>query len=204
MADNGMTFRIRKEEASSTPNIDNVVKENGREVKLDDEPVVGAQVPTGEEAKPEIAEVKEIVLKGPIGHAYTEVLNHLLSKKDNKTGVIRNETMTQLLVSSVREAEEESENDLSEANRAYIFVNDGRKMNLGEVDEMVTRALEAKKNGAGYVGVAIEGMDSVFDEDQNKGSVISHQVAHLESYGIPTFYTRSRTIGKIESLLGIK
>lgn len=207
MDNKGMVFRIRKDqEEVDTPNMDQVSEVATEEpTKLAPEAFTGEAGGIKQEEAEQVSDsgIREVVLRGPIGHAYTEVLNHLLSKKKNKTGVIRNENMTQLMVSVMQDEEDPSDVN-SEANKAYIFVNDGRKMNLGEIDDMVNNASKAKDNGAGYVGVTMEGMQQVFEDDATKASVISHQALHLESLGIPMFFTRDRTVSVIENWLGGK
>lgn len=153
--------------------------------------------------------VKEIFLTGPLGHAYTEAIKHLLNKRNNKTGVIRTESnMTQMLVTDIT-AEEEADpiqQAGADMDKAFVFVYDGRRMNLGEVEAMVHRVLTAKSKNpdVGYVGVVIEGMDEVLAKKDTTASVFSQEVLHMESVkGINVIFSRTTAMGRIETLLGV-
>lgn len=201
MSTTGMVFRIKDKKAETTEQSE---EQSSPQQSLKEDAIGnanGVAVPI----KPIETEVgvKEIILKVPVGHAFTEALNLLLNTKKNKSGVIRTESnMTQIAVMNADEGEED-ELRPSEANKAYIFVQDGRKMNLGEIDLMINSAKEAKDKGAGYVGVVVEGLEETTAADPTKGEFMSVGALHLESYGVPVIYTRMRAMGAVEKFLGL-
>ena len=194
----GLVFRIQKQEQN---------KEGQPAGQL--APGMGGEtqqvVDSTEQQQQSDSGIKEIILKGPLSHAYTEALNLLLNKKDNRTGVIRSENnMTQMVAGGLSE-EQEEELSPADSNRSYVYVYDGRRMNLGEIEAMASRVADTKKNNpaAGYVGVVVEGYDEISRGDPSKAEYLGMQMMHLESeYGVKVIYTRNAAVNKMEALLG--
>ena len=198
-----MTFRIRnrvEEEQKDNKGNEPLEQEEFREKISDTKEDVNTT--------PSDSGVKEILLNAPVGHAYTEALKHLLNKRDNKTGVIRTEgSMTQLVATgTITEGPETIEDIGASMSKAYVFVYDGRRMNLGQVEEMVHKLAKVKQDNpnAGYVALSIEGMEEVLEKADTTASVMSQELLHLEQHhGVEVFYSRTKTMSRIESFLGL-
>lgn len=195
----GLIFRLKKEEEQKQQ-----VAETPSLAEGD-----GSQVKREEETTASESGIKEIILKGPIGYAFTDVLNKLLCRKDNRSGVIRTESfrtesMSQLLITNI-EAENQAEIE-EKPDRAFIYVNDGRKMNLGEVQNLLEE-VEKKRDTLGekgYIGVVIEGMGEVVDAGGPKANHLSNAVLHMEHHcGVVIMYSYPRLKTAISRLLGI-
>lgn len=199
MSNQGMVFRIQKDKEVVSPDVDGRPDgegEEGQGVSLKEAPLgTQSEVKAPEEIKTE-AGVREIVLRAPLGHAVTEALKMLLNRDDNKTGTIRQENMmAQLLVNEITE-----EDDLGPADKdkAYVYVQDGRKMNLGEIDAIMNAAMTQMQSDAGFVGVFVDGLEDTLKTDPNKGEFISQGALHMESCGIKVMYGRLRFMTAVE------
>ena len=94
--------------------------------------VQGTQaVPTGDPSQGgKTGKVVEIQLKGPMSHAYTEILMLLLGKKEGSPDGMRMETVQQLLYLN------EIENAPDEHDKSIVYVFDGKTMDLGDVADL--------------------------------------------------------------------
>lgn len=156
-----------------------------------------------EPEKPADNGTKEIIIKGPLGHAYTEMLNHLLNRKTNRTGVIRSEAMSNFM--SVLSEEELRELTPSGKHRAYVFVNDGKKMSLTDVDNALTEAtkLSDELGETGYVSMLVENLGDVEQSDPSKAGYIADSLVHMESRGVRISYTKEGAARSIMGYLGL-
>lgn len=198
-------FRIRNTVQETTP-----VEEGGEKVNLKGQGFGEVASTEKEEESQKVSDsgVREIILTAPVGHAYTEALKHLLNKRDNKTGVIRTEgSMTQLVATGTIVDEPETVEEVGAAtSKAYVFVHDGRRMNLGQVEEMVHKLATLKQNNPkiGYVALGIEGMEEVLAKEDTEASVISQELLHLEKHhGVEVYYTRQGLINRMEQFLRV-
>ena len=94
------------------------------------------QAPVKENGK-----VVEIQLKGPMSHAYTEILMMLLGKKEGSPDGMRMESMQQVLYLN------DLENEEQEKDKSIVYVYDGKTMNLGDLVDLSDAIVE------GSVGV---------------------------------------------------
>lgn len=150
---------------------------------------------TTEESK---SGVKEIILKGPLGHAYTEALKLLLNKTTNKSGDIRQENMQEALISQVILEEEEPTESIPENSKGFVYVYDGKKMGTGELSNMFEDLSGAKEAHpeAGYVSGTIENAEALL-KDPAKARNLETMMLSLESVGIPLHYTRKACLDGI-------
>jgi hypothetical protein len=178
--------------------------------RLNEEPTNKINTPvSGEQAQTQNAEetntanegkIKEIILKGPLGHAYTEALNLLLDKKTNPDRDIRQESVYQSLVAIILQDEAESDPNVSGDLKAYVYVYDGKKMGMGELSEMfeeISSKKEAIPEG-GYVCAVVENSESLLDQP-HLSQPFEKTILALENRKINFFFSKS---GAINGVIG--
>lgn len=154
------------------------------------------QTTPGEEGKSGV--IKEIVLKGPLGHAYTEALQLLLCKETNATGDIRQENMQQAIQAQFVIDEETPVSSLPENAKGFIYVYDGKKMSLGDVNNMFDdlAAVKEAHPQAGYVNGTIENAGVLLDNPRTASS-LEMLTAHMESIGVSLHFSRTSSLNSI-------
>lgn len=141
--------------------------------------------------------VKEVVLKGPMGYAYTEILKILLDKNNNPDRSIRQESVYQAILANVLSDEVDYAPDSQPQNQGFIYVYDGKKMNVADLNKMFDE-LSAKKASmpeTGYVAAVIE------NPDYYQGPSMDTMVTHLESIGVKVNFNRDTAINNIFSFM---
>lgn len=146
--------------------------------------------------------IKEIVLKGPLGHAYTEALNLLLNKRNNKTGGLRQETMQQAFLTEVLPEDQRKVEAVPENARGYVYVYDGRKMASNDLTNMFEDLAGAKDAHpeAGYVSGTIENAEDLL-ENPIRSKVLSMVQTGLQEKNITLHYDRERSLEAIAGFL---
>lgn len=147
---------------------------------------------------------KEIVIKGPIGYAYTDVLNHLLGKEENREGEIeiRGADRMEALHSQLSNTYNE------ETEQTVLFVEDGRNVGLVEVDAIQAEIeidLSKRRDKVPYIGVVIEHIDKVANSNPYKHAAIIEALEYLrENFDVQIFHSREAAIRSIQNALGLK
>lgn len=157
------------------------------------------QTQTGKEV------IKEIHLKGPLGHAYTEALRLVLGKNSNTELGLRNENVYQAIQASILTENQESDNSLSENQKGYVYVYDGKKLGIGDVGEIFDQ-VTSKTNTApqkGYLSVVVENPETVF-RNEAMNMRLENLSSSLQAMGIPLYFTRDAAIGSIVGFLNTK
>ena len=145
--------------------------------------------------------VKEIVLKGPMSHAFTEVLNILLDRKTNPEGVLRTES-SQMALTALEALEEDEENaDLENAARAYVYVYNGKTMTLGDVVNMVEKALEDRQaHPKSEVAVVVNNAEKVID-GKDTSRAMSMATQQLRQEGVHLFFRQEKALDWVASMM---
>lgn len=137
--------------------------------------------------------VKEIVLKGPMSHAFTEVLNILLDRKTNPEGVLRKENVSMALT-ALEAVEEEGANDVENAAKAYVYVYNGKTMVLGDVVNMVEKAItDRQAHPQSEVAVLVNHPESVV-EGRDTAKAMSLATAQLRQEGVHLFFRQEAAL----------
>lgn len=188
------TFRLNEDTIKES-----VVKEDQLETK---------EIVTNNKDQLDIKEnnsnVKEIILKGPLSHAYTEALNLLLDRNENKTQDLRQENVHMALHAAIiiEENEEEMNGSIPDSGRAFLYVYDGKKMGLSEVSNMYEELTSAKSGHpeAGYVGGVIENVENLINKPE-VGKNLDTMGLSLEAMKIPLYYSRNACMNGLINFL---
>ena len=145
--------------------------------------------------------VKEIVLKGPMSHAFTEVLNILLDRKTNPEGVLRAEN-SHMALTALEAMEEDEENaDLENAARAYVYVYNGKTMTLGDVVNMVEKALEDRQaHPKSEVAVVVNNAEKVID-GKDTSRAMSMATQQFRQEGVRLFFRQEKALDWVASAM---
>ena len=165
-------------------------------------PVEKANTESVQEQQPQTQEpskevIKEVVLKGPMGYAYTEVLNLLLDKKTNPDRTIRQESVYQAIQANILAEEAEMDENTPPDAQGYIYVYDGKKVGSLELNKLFDEvSVQKSKNpNTGYVSVVIENPEQVTSPN------LDGLVTHMESIGVKVHFRREAAISSIVSFL---
>ena len=167
-------------------------------------PNVGSNNDDSPENVSSSGQVKEIYVRGPLSHAYTEALNILLNKKDNHDREIRNESVYQALKANVfSEEENQQENELPPEAQGFIYVYDGKRLGNSELAEMFNNIeeLSKEKPGVGFKAVVIENADSLL-EDPVKAGNLNLNMQSFESRKVKVFFSRERAMTNLCNFIG--
>ena len=175
--------------------------------RLNEEPTNNVNTPVAEEQAEQTntaneGKIKEIILKGPLGHAYTEALNLLLDKKTNPDRDIRQESVYQSLVANILQDETESDQNTPGDMKAYVYVYDGRKMGLGELSEMfeeISNKKEAIPEG-GYVCAVVENAEVLLDQP-HLSKPFEKTILALENRKVNFFFSKTGAINGLTGFL---
>ena len=182
-------FRLNEDTAATATQIQS--KENAEALTTGQEP--NAEAP---------GTIKEIILKAPLGHAYTEALNLLLDKKTNKNRDIRQESVYQALHANVLADEAEGDPNTPDHNKAFVYVYDGKKMNMGDLAHLYDDVAEKteKVPEAGYVCVVIDNSQDLLDQP-SMAKPFEQTMLALESMKVKFFFGTNGGINGITQFL---
>lgn len=189
------TFRLNDETT-----VDPVSKQDPNETKVINPDASGVQHQVDE--KPE--GVREIILKGPLSHAYTEALNILLDKNENKTQDLRQESVHLALHAAqiVEDEEEEAAGPVPDSAKAFVYVYDGKKMGLSDVSEMYEELSQIKETRpeAGFVGGVIENAETMLS-DPSAARNLETMTVSFEHMKIPLYFSRTACMNSLTNFL---
>ena len=133
--------------------------------------------------------IKEIYLKAPFSHAVTEVLNMLLSKKDNPSRELRQESVVQALQAKVLGDPEDFDETMPDANKGYVYVIDGQRIMMDELPDamMELEALHESKEQPGFKAVIFDNAERIIG-DPAKSAVLDTAVQRMEQIGVKVFF----------------
>lgn len=140
--------------------------------------------------------IKEIILKGPMSHAFTEVLNIMLDRKTNPEGVLRKESV-QMAVATFEAAEEDP--DVMGDQKAYVYVYNGQVMSLGDVVNMVEAAqVEKEAHPESQVVVVVDQADKVV-QNPATAKAMGMATSQLRQEGITLFLRKESAVNWVKS-----
>jgi hypothetical protein len=134
--------------------------------------------------------IKEIYLKGPMGHAYTEILRMLLGKKEGGPDALRSESMQQAVLLQQLEEEVAGLDPIDEKLRRYVYVYDGKTMTLGDVAEMGDAILKARAENKHNVEVVIENCDSFLKSGVNNNQMFDQVLRMAGEAHTPVYFSQ--------------
>lgn len=160
------------------------------------------QDPNETTSQEQVNKPKEVIIKGPLGHGYTEVLNILLDKKTNPDREIRQESVYQALQANVLVDEAESDANTPDDMKAYVYVYDGKKMGMGQLSEMfeeVTAKKESLPEG-GYVSALVENAQEILDQP-NLAAPFEKTILAMESMKVNFHFTQEASLNSLANFL---
>ena len=171
-------------------------EENKKEITEEDKsitektPLSNTQASPSDEPKKEV--VKEIILKGPLGHAYTEALKLLLNKETNPDRELRQESVYQAIQANVIHSEVEDDLEPKKENNTYVYVYDGKRMDMGDINQLFdsVNALKGPNDEAFDVVAVIENAEELLRE-KSTSNAVEEMTLSFESRGIPLYFTRN-------------
>ena len=171
-------------------------EENKKEINVEDKsiteknPLSNTQASPSDESKKEV--VKEIILKGPLGHAYTEALKLLLNKETNPDRELRQESVYQAIQANVIHSEVEDDLESKKEDSTYVYVYDGKRMGMGDINKLFDSVNATKgPNGEAIDVVAvIENAEELLRE-KSTSNAVEEMTLSFESRGIPLYFTRN-------------
>lgn len=134
--------------------------------------------------------IKEIYLKGPMGHAYTEVLRLLLGKKEGGPDALRNESIQQAVMLQQLEEEVAGLDPIDEKLKRYVYVYDGKSMTLGDVAEMGDAILKARTESTNNVEIVIENCESFLKSATNNNQMFDQVLRMAGESAMPVYFNR--------------
>ena len=176
------TFRLNDEPTQ----VEKAVAEDKAAVKA------AAATPTEAEQKEQDekgGKIKEIYLKAPFSHAVTEVLNMLLSKKDNPSRELRQESLVQALQAKVLGDPEDFDESMPDANKGYVYVIDGQRIMMDELPEAMIEleALHEAKEQPGFKAVIFDNSEKIL-ENSSKSATLNVAVQRMEQIGVKVYF----------------
>ena len=171
-------------------------EENKTEINVEDKsvteqtPLSNTQASPSDESKKEV--VKEIILKGPLGHAYTEALKLLLNKETNADRELRQESVYQALQANVIHDEAEDDLEPKKEDNTYVYVYDGKRMGMGDLNKLFdsVNATKGPNDEAIDVVAVIENAEELLRE-KSTSNAVEEMTLSFESRGIPLYFTRN-------------
>lgn len=140
-----------------------------------------------EKAKSEGGKVVEIYLKGPLSHAYTEILNTLLGRKEGSSKGMRMESTQQTLyLNGAMDIAEDIERD-----KSLVYVFDGKTMNLGDLTDLSDAIIDAQsKKDRSTVSAVVEHADVFMDKHPGSGA-LDHVLRMARRGGGEVFFSQT-------------
>lgn len=139
--------------------------------------------------------IREVVVRGPASHAMTEVLNIFLGKHNGGEAManLRAETMrmeSAILQSVTIQQIQDEEDDEEHKSKAkeYVYVFDGRKMSLQDVDAL-EQIMENPTTNDGYVAAVVVDRGDEFVMRHQSPEALNALEIRAESAKIPFFLT---------------
>lgn len=171
-------------------------EENKTEVAVKDAPptseapLSNTQATPSDEPKKEA--VKEIILKGPLGHAYTEALKLLLNKETNPDRELRQESVYQAIQANVIHSEAEDDLEPKKENNTYVYVYDGKRMDMGDINQLFdsVNAVKGPNDQAIDVIAVIENAEELLGK-KSTSNAVEEMTLSFESRNIPLYFTRN-------------
>ncbi len=143
---------------------------------------------------PQNGKVVEIYLKGPLSHAYTEILNTLLGRKEGSAKGMRMEGIQQTLyINGAMDISDDIERD-----KSLVYVFDGKTMNLSDLTDLSDAIVDAQNSkDKSVVSAVIQDADNFVDRHPNTGG-LDHVLRMARRAGGDIYFTQSgwlRSIG---------
>ena len=168
------------------------------DMKGDAKPTATEEEKSDEQKAADKGMVKEIVLKGPLSHAFTEVLNIMLDRKTNPEGVLRKENVA-MAMAAIEATEEDP--DVADAHKAYVYVYNGATMGLGDVVNMVEAAQAHKEeHPESELAILVQNADQVVS-GKDTAKVMDMAVEQFRQEGITLFFRQEKAVSWVKSRL---
>ena len=146
--------------------------------------------------------IKEIILKGPLGHAYTEALQLLLNKQTNASRDIRQESVQQAFQAKLFIEGEEPTDSIPDNAKGFVYIYDGKTMGLGDLTNLFDDIAGAKEAhpDAGYISGVIQNAEHLL-KDQTKAKNLETMTKALEEMKVPLHFSEPAAISGIMGFL---
>lgn len=171
--------------------------------KVKETPIIETGIKATNEDENKKNGIKEIILKGPLGHAYTEALNLLLNKQTNASGEIRQESFQEAMQAQIYlDEEQEGDDVVPDSAKGFVYVYDGKKMGLNDVSNMFEDLAGSKQThpDVGHISGTVENAEHLL-KDAAKSRSLETMTLALEAIGIPLFFSRKATMNSLISFI---